>query len=160
MNEMECRGSPNLAVFCLDRIENGSAAGRLYHRYREDPLTVSEFGEVFQELEQLYDRLRFPRATTQTRRFSRGTQQNWDGKEMVPVMSERDILNQRGDMGTFVIRVQQRQNSTWQGRLTWTEENETQQFRSIWEMLKLIESAIGNESEVISWSSTDTETTA
>ncbi|MBR4462530.1 MAG: hypothetical protein IKS51_08135 [Erysipelotrichaceae bacterium] len=48
----------------------------------------------------------------------------------------------KGDLGTFIIRVQHRQNSSWQGRITWMEEDKTLSFRSIWEMMKLIDSAM------------------
>ncbi len=48
----------------------------------------------------------------------------------------------RGDLGTFIIRVQQKENSTWQGRVTWSEEDKTMNFRAILELIKLIESGI------------------
>ena len=51
-------------------------------------------------------------------------------------------LAKHGDIGTFIVRVQHRQNSSWQGRITWMEEDRTIQFRSVWEMIKLIESAV------------------
>ena len=57
-------------------------------------------------------------------------------------MKDETLLEKHGDLGTFIVRVQQRQNSSWQGRITWTEKNQTLHFRSTWEMVKLIESAI------------------
>ena len=57
-------------------------------------------------------------------------------------MSDEELLGRHGDLGTFIIRVQHRQNSSWQGRITWMEENQTLSFRSIWEMVKLIASAV------------------
>ena len=47
-----------------------------------------------------------------------------------------------GDLGTFIIRVQHRQNSSWQGRITWMDKNKTVYFRSIWEMIKLVAGAL------------------
>lgn len=58
-------------------------------------------------------------------------------------MSDEELLNKHGDLGTFIIRVQHRQNSSWQGRITWMDEDKTVYFRSMWEMLKLIDSAVG-----------------
>lgn len=60
-------------------------------------------------------------------------------------MTDKEMLSKHGDFGTFIIRVQQRQNSTWQGRITWVEEDKTMYFRSLLEMLKLIESGIISE---------------
>ena len=57
-------------------------------------------------------------------------------------MSDETLLSKHGDIGTFIVRVQHRQNSSWQGRITWMEEDRTIQFRSVWEMIKLIESAV------------------
>ncbi|MBQ9046844.1 MAG: hypothetical protein IJ120_02980 [Solobacterium sp.] len=57
-------------------------------------------------------------------------------------MSDKDVLNHHGEIGTFIIRVQQRQNSSWQGRITWVDEDKTIYFRSAWEMMKLIDEAL------------------
>lgn len=47
--------------------------------------------------------------------------------------------------GTFVLKIMNRQNSTWQGTVTWVEENKTQNFRSALELLKLIDGALDEE---------------
>ena len=44
----------------------------------------------------------------------------------------------------FLIRIQFHQNSTWQGTIQWLEENKTLPFRSVLEMLHLMEEAVGN----------------
>ena len=62
-------------------------------------------------------------------------------------MSDEMLLTKHGEIGTFIVRVQHRQNSSWQGRITWMEEDKTIQFRSVWEMIKLIESAVNSISE-------------
>ncbi len=62
-------------------------------------------------------------------------------------MSDDELLSKHGDLGTFILRVQHRQNSTWQGRITWVNENKTLQFRSVWELTKLIEEALDTVSE-------------
>lgn len=62
-------------------------------------------------------------------------------------MSDEELLNRHGDLGTFIIRVQHRQNSSWQGRITWMDQDKTLSFRSMWEMIKLIASALDTVSE-------------
>ena len=62
-------------------------------------------------------------------------------------MKDEQVLSKHGELGTFIVRVQHRQNSSWQGRLTWVEEDKTINFRSIWEMIKLIENAVDTVSE-------------
>ena len=74
-------------------------------------------------------------------------------------MSDRDLMKKHGELGTFVVHVQHRQNSSWQGRITWAEKNRTLCFRSAWELLKLIASAVetvdgpeeGESEEEFSW---------
>lgn len=58
------------------------------------------------------------------------------------MMDDGRLLQQHGEIGTFVIRVQHRQHSSWQGRVTWLEEDETVYFRSALELLKLIDGAL------------------
>ena len=62
-------------------------------------------------------------------------------------MSDKDLMKKHGELGTFVVHVQHRQNSSWQGRITWTEKNRTLCFRSAWELLKLIASAVETTGE-------------
>ena len=57
-------------------------------------------------------------------------------------MQDEELLSKHGDLGTFIIRVQHRQNSSWQGRVTWMDQDKTMYFRSIWELIKLVESAL------------------
>ncbi|BDF59254.1 hypothetical protein CE91St36_20710 [Christensenellaceae bacterium] len=46
-----------------------------------------------------------------------------------------------GKKATFVVKVQYRQNATWQGQMIWSEKNEARSFRSALELIKLIDSA-------------------
>lgn len=78
------------------------------------------------------------------------------------ILSDEELLKKHGDLGTFIIRVQQRQNSSWQGRITWMDKDETIYFRSVWEMIKLIASALdkvggqeGEGSRDMTWSQED-----
>ena len=61
---------------------------------------------------------------------------------MARVMKDEDLLKQHGDMGTFVIRVQHRQHSSWQGRVTYMEDDRTVYFRSALELIKIIDGTL------------------
>ena len=61
---------------------------------------------------------------------------------LMDIMSDEELLSKHGALGTFIVRVQHRQNSSWQGRITWMEKNKTVYFRSIWEMIKLVAGAL------------------
>ena len=45
---------------------------------------------------------------------------------------------------TFVIQVISDQNATWQGTVQWVEKKKTIPYRSMLELIKLIDSAVGD----------------
>lgn len=49
--------------------------------------------------------------------------------------------------GTFIVKIMNTQNSTWQGNLTWVEEQKTQNFRSALEMIKMIDGVLEGDTE-------------
>lgn len=143
-------GVPNGVVLCVDRMKAGRPYGRLYHSYSRDAVVFSSMDEMVFGMEQLYDYLRFPYPSTNTRTFGEGQKKIRPEQERTKIMKDKELLGVQGDLGTFIVRVQHRQNSSWQGRITWMEEDRTLCFRSIWEMVKLIASAVetaGDESE-------------
>ena len=46
---------------------------------------------------------------------------------------------------TFVIQIKEKQNKTWQGSVLWVEEEKKEMFRSALELMRLLDSALGNE---------------
>ena len=79
--------------------------------------------------------------------FGKGERQANIRQERTRIMRDEELLSRHGDLGTFIIRVQHRQNSSWQGRITWMDKNKTVYFRSIWEMIKLVEGALDTVSQ-------------
>ncbi|MCI9197533.1 MAG: hypothetical protein HFH55_06465 [Lachnospiraceae bacterium] len=116
--------------------------GRLYHAYSREGLKIANMEQLLFELEHFYDSIDFPHPSTNNRTFQGEIPHigHRAGKEKV--MSDEELLGRHGDLGTFIIRVQHRQNSSWQGRITWMDQDKTVYFRSMWEMLKLVDSAL------------------
>ena len=52
-------------------------------------------------------------------------------------------MKQTGERETFVVRILNTQNATWQGTVTWTDEKRTESFRSALELLSLMRSSLG-----------------
>lgn len=138
-------GIPNGAVLCIDSTKGETFEGRLYHRL-SDGIKVNNLIVLMDELEVLMNKMGFPRPTTDTRSFTDMMREADNIPAPYPnvsyLMSDEDLLSKHGDKATFIIRVQQRQNTTWQGRITWCEKEQTVVFNSIWEMLKLLENAM------------------
>ena len=136
-------GAPNGIVLCINSRRGSTLSGELYHSYREDAVYFRNIEEMTRIMESLYDELQYPHLGTNQRSFVPVTPTyNRYAQERNRIMSDERLLSKHGDIGTFIVRVQHRQNSSWQGRVTWMEQNQTLNFRSIWEMIKLIESAM------------------
>ncbi len=52
------------------------------------------------------------------------------------------MSNRQKKTETFIIKVIDEQNATWQGSVTWVDEQREQYFRSTLELLKLIDGAL------------------
>ena len=52
------------------------------------------------------------------------------------------MSNRQKKTETFIIIVMDQQNATWQGSVTWVDEQREQYFRSTLELLKLIDGAL------------------
>jgi len=71
--------------------------------------------------------------------------------EIVRLDSQRDHGSTKG---TFEISVKFMQNSTWQGQIHWIEKNQKQNFRSVLEMLKLMDEALAEgteDTQAVNW---------
>ncbi len=44
--------------------------------------------------------------------------------------------------GTFIIEINHTDNATWQGKITWADENRQEHFRSALELIKMIDGAL------------------
>lgn len=135
-------GVPNGVVFCIDHIDKCRLDGRMYHAYSRETTKVTNMSQFLFELEDFFDSICFPFPSVNERTFQDKEPKAKLRKERMRVMSDEELLSKHGDLGTFIIRVQHRQNSSWQGRITWMDKDKTLYFRSVWEMIKLIGSAL------------------
>ena len=60
-------------------------------------------------------------------------------------MNIQKIQDEKGQKGTFIVQVQYRQNTTWQGQVLWAEKNEKEHFRSALELIRMIDNALSEE---------------
>lgn len=47
-----------------------------------------------------------------------------------------------GEKQTFLIRIIENQNATWQGNVTWLNQKKTENFRSLLELIKMMDAAV------------------
>lgn len=56
-----------------------------------------------------------------------------------------DHMDKKKKSGTFVVHVKCCENATWQGDVTWAEQNTKENFRSALELIRLIDGALDTE---------------
>lgn len=48
---------------------------------------------------------------------------------------------------TFILEVNDNQNQSWQGTVEWVQGQKKEAFRSVMELLRLLDSVVGNEAK-------------
>lgn len=135
-------GTPNGIVLCVDSRGGENIKGKLYHGYSKEGIPFIGYEEIVRIAEKFFNALGFPYMGTSDRDIN-GHIHSYTKKEgMARVLKDEEMLERHGDMGTFVIRVQHRQHSSWQGRVTWLEEDKSVYFRSALELIKIIDGAL------------------
>lgn len=56
-------------------------------------------------------------------------------------------MEKENNEGTFIVKIMNQQKSTWQGSVTWVEEQKTEYFRSALELIKMIDEAVGTKKD-------------
>ena len=125
---------------CVDSYEEGILKGRLYNAYQE----MEEFGSLIQFLSGAEDNLeeqQIPQAYTSLRKFS----------DLIPggesAAAPARIRN--GAIATFEVKVLFRQHSSWQGVVIWKDRGTEQPFRSVLELVLMMDSALRDRKEVV-----------
>lgn len=139
-------GTKTAIVLCVDSSKDENIIGRMFHLYKEEMTPIYGYNHFFLEAEQLFKALRNPKASQSDKDFDNNLIDDLPEREMTEMNTEASILNEHGEQGTFIVRVQHRQHSSWQGRVTWVDEDKTVYFRSELELMKLIDGALNQES--------------
>lgn len=133
-------GTPWGIILCVDYYRDEKINGRIYHRYQTEPIRIGGMLEAVFEIDAFFDRLGYPFPGTESHYFIK--HEKTQRIKMTRKLSDEEMLKNNGEQGTFIIRVEQRQHSSWQGRVTWVEEGKTENFRSALELLKMIDGAL------------------
>ena len=135
--------------------EIGRMRGLLHSQYLEEPYEFFSYIRMIEKMEEIFDSKKFPQAFMTPRKFSnaktgekkREAERNDNMKDTVKPIAQEEVA---GSKCTFEITVKFRQNATWQGQILWAEKNLKQNFRSVLEMLKLMDEALLEDGEDVS----------
>ncbi len=138
--------TPDCVVLCIHRSYGYDCEGELWNRYEQEPFHFGGLMEAVREMERIMDETGYPQRAMLPRSF-RARSEEWNGIKLEKrEKTMGNLENKSGQKGTFVVQVLHRQNATWQGQVTWAEQNKKVYFRSALELVHLIDEAM-NEQE-------------
>ncbi len=135
------------SLVCIDENNGYHMSGRVYHNYFNVPIGTShkagfekKEGKVFQSfvelidiLEELYNGLDYPQSNVQFRTLN-------DEESKIQHQTAEKKSSEYGKLATLTLRVLFRQNASWQGIVKWMEQDKTENFRSVLELMHLMNS--------------------
>ena len=90
-------------------------------------------------MEEMMDKMGYPQASMLSRRFDKKRRAYAEPSVKVATVQE---TQKRDAIATFQVKVIFRQNASWQGKINWLNENKEQTFRSVFELIKLMDEAL------------------
>ena len=117
---------------CVDAFEKGVPRGRFYNPHMKSEQPFESLMQLLQGMEATMEDMAFPKAYQVTRAFAPRP------KTERPPVNEAPL---RGKVATFAVRILFRQNASWQGTVAWLEGSREESFRSVLELLLLMDSA-------------------
>lgn len=120
-------------VVCIDSYEGCVPKGRFYNPAREGGTAFGSLSQMVAEMEDMLDEYQIPQSFTTVRRFSHGCARP---------RSAAEDLEQQGKKATFLVRILFRQNASWQGSVSWLEGRQEESFRSVLELILLMDGAL------------------
>ena len=138
----------NSIGICIDEYNSGEMKGRIF----DEPETFNSVITLVKTIDKIFDEGEYPQATMRCRGFNKSGSDSSSkssstaGKEIPdPSKTFSAKPNVKGKKATFSVRVMFRQNASWQGTLCWLEKNREESFRSVLELMMLIDSAFEAE---------------
>ena len=124
-------------IICIDRYENKVPIGRLYHASSETGTAFHGTMNLLLSLESMLEEMKGPQSFSNRRTFR-------TSEERV-ISSVTAETVREGKMATFALRILFRQNASWQGSVFWYDGKQGESFRSVLELLMLMDSALSTE---------------
>lgn len=121
-------------VICVDGYENKALSGRFYNPYCEAGESFESLTQMLLKIDDMLNEMRLPQSFTAVRTFAPG---GGDLSKNTPAVAAHE-----GKLATFSVRILFRQNASWQGSVTWLEGNREESFRSVLELIFLMDSAL------------------
>jgi len=126
------------SVIRVTSYDDKNLRGSLYNPYYGEEMTFRNLTRLLLLMEDVMDGLNCPQASVQSRRF----QETAKPGERETLQEEWLQAPDKEVIATFQVKVLFRQGASWQGKVTWVEQQKEMSFRSALELIKLMDSAL------------------
>ena len=120
-------------VVCVDSYNDKILEGRIYNVLRDSSVPFKSAVDMLVKLEMLLDEAKLVQSYSVKRVFA----PNMASGSLVQAGSVED-----GKLATFSLKILFRQNASWQGSVLWCDKNSEESFRSVLELLMLMDNAL------------------
>jgi hypothetical protein len=124
-------------MVCIDSYEGRVPKGRIYNQYMDGEISFASMMDFILAMEDMLEKMNYPQAYEEKRTFQRTKDSGYNVKECP--------ITEKGKLATFELKIFFRQNASWQGTLGWLDEGHEESFRSVLEMMFLMDSALQGE---------------
>ena len=121
-------------IICIDSHDQCVPVGRFYNQYCPEGVSFHGAIDLLKKMETILDKNKASQSFSAVRSFAE--------KPSASVLTSSGEANCKGNVATFATKVLFRQNASSQGRVSWIEGQREEPFRSVLELLFLIDSAI------------------
>jgi len=125
-------------LISIDSYENKTMCGRLWYGHQGEESHVDNLMQLLLLICKALGEMTFPEEYVKCKSFSPPDYKPNNQLCTPTEMSEPE----NGLLATFKLKIFFRQNASWQGTVTWTENKQEQTFRSALELIMLIDSAL------------------
>jgi hypothetical protein len=124
-------------MICIDSYDERVPVGRFYNQYCPDGISFHGAIDLLKKIETILNENKAVQSFSAVRSFAE--------KPAASVLTASGEVNCQGKVATFATKVLFRQNASWQGSVSWLEGQREEAFRSVLELLLLMDSAMGTE---------------
>ena len=121
-------------IICIDKYEDKRLCGRMYNSSNNDGHTFPSTIDLLLSMEATLEEKNLPQSYSCKRTFRPASERQ--------VFEKTQTELREGKLATFSLRILFRQNASWQGSLYWHEGRQEERFRSVLELLLLMDSAL------------------
>jgi len=128
-----CGNALRTTTVCMDHYKEDTFVGRFYNPCMKNGEEFRSLMQMLLKMERMLDDIEFPQSFTGKRTFA-----DCPALKTGPPVTEFS----QGKLATFAIKILFRQNTSWQGSVLWLEWGEEQSFRSVLELVLLMDNAL------------------